>query len=43
MYIAVASMATFILLTSFSASKMRMTSMPFSTALVQKSFTKSSG
>ena len=37
------SMATFMLLVSFSASKIRMTSMPFSTAFFTNSLTKSSG
>ena len=39
----VASIATFRLLVSFSASKMRMMSMPFSTAFFTNSLTKSSG
>ena len=40
---AVDAIATFRLLTSFSASKIRMMSMPFSTAFLTKSLTKSSG
>ena len=39
----VASIATFRLLTSFRASKIRMMSIPFSTAFFTNSFTKSSG